>query len=154
MPRTRVAQIACSNLAEYLGSLGRNDEALDLARKAVILGPRECLSHNTLGECLLRTASRPGAPPGQLEEGIRELRTAVELNSSFADARVNLAMALMGTGQTDEARAQLTAALEAEPHHADAHQVLGELLAAQGDFRGAADEFARATALRPGSPGR
>jgi protein O-mannosyl-transferase len=140
---------AYANLAVYLESVERYDEALAMARRAVLLAPDEATAHNTLGTCLLRTASRAGSPAEQLNEGIAEFNTALRLLPGYADAQVNLAMALAAAGRRDEATTRLDAAIAQYPNHAEAHYELGRLRFAEGDLRSAAEHFQRAADLRP-----
>ncbi|MES1213577.1 MAG: tetratricopeptide repeat protein [Singulisphaera sp.] len=140
---------AYANLAVYLESVGRYDEALTIAREAVRLDPNEATAHNTLGICLIRLAASSENPAQQTSEGLAELNEALRLFPRYADAHVNLATALLATGQREQARQQLLDALQDDPLHAEAHNALGNLLAEDHDFRQAATQYEAAVAARP-----
>jgi len=140
---------AYANLAVYLESVGRVEEALQLAREAVKLGPDEATAHNTLGICLVRLAGSPTANAAMLNEGIAELQESLRLLPTYADAHVNLGLAYMASGRAAEARQEFDAALAKNHNHADAHYALAGMLAQQGDLRSAADHYVAAITARP-----
>src|SRR6185437_12914990 len=125
---------AYANLAVYLESVGKYDEALDLARQAIELGPEEATAHNTLGVCVMHLADRDPTSAAKRAEAVTELGEALRLFPEYADAHVNLAAVFVAEGQPEAARQQLAAALATVPEHADAHNVLGNIYFAQRDF--------------------
>jgi protein O-mannosyl-transferase len=140
---------AYANLAVYLESIERYDEALDMARTAVRLGSDEATAHNTLGICLMHVAERDPTSTATRDEAINELGEALRLFPDYADAHVNLASALLAGGQAEPARQHLETALAIQPEHADAHNVLGNLWFAEHDFQKAAEQYSLAVAARP-----
>jgi len=84
----------------------------------------------------------------RLDEAIVELRrvTAAEPRPEALHA---LAGALWHRGDATRAAEVLQAAIDADPRHADAHQLLGVIRAAARDWPGAAAALRRALALRP-----
>ncbi len=69
---------------------------------------------------------------GQVDEAIRELRRATELNPENADAHFNLAVIVGPRNRIDEAIVHLRKAIEINPRHAEAHRNLGVALGFQG----------------------
>ncbi|MBI4597300.1 MAG: tetratricopeptide repeat protein [Candidatus Omnitrophica bacterium] len=64
-------------------------------------------------------------------------------------ARLYLGNALIDAGRRDEARAQLTRALQLKPDYAEAHSNLGKILEQQGDLGAAMRRYQRALAINP-----
>jgi tetratricopeptide (TPR) repeat protein len=78
-------------------------EAIDQARQSVALKSDYGYAHMVLGMALLLSK--------QQEEGLAELRKAVDCNPEFADLHFRLGKALAGAGKSTEARASLEQAL-------------------------------------------
>jgi tetratricopeptide (TPR) repeat protein len=140
---------AYSNLSKHLDSLGRHEEALKLARRALLLGPHEPNVHNNLGVFLFEQGMREGFQPAQLEEAISHLRDTLRLDPDRVEARKNLASALVRTNRPDEAIEQLNAVLRTSPNHAEAHFDLANLLAGRDDLPQAARHYAEAVCIAP-----
>jgi spermidine synthase len=62
---------------------------------------------------------------GNLDEAIRNYRLALETKPTFADARTDLGVALLGKGVLEDAISQSRRALEDNPDPARAHYTLG-----------------------------
>lgn len=100
----RVHPLALNNLAVRLGaSPDTRPRALELARKAVALAPREPQFHETLGWILHQA--------GQHEQAIEHMARSVELLPRQAKYRLRLARALVATGQDRRARNMARVAL-------------------------------------------
>lgn len=144
---TVVLSYACS----MASNLGRLEEAIEIARRAVDQDPLSSLSYITLGLTLYRAGSFPEA-----EEAFR---VGIELSPQRANLRAYLAFVLLSRGRADEA---LAVALE-EPerwfrlealaviHHVvgrtrEADDALHELIEAGAD--GAAYQIASVYAVR------
>ncbi|MDE2368458.1 MAG: tetratricopeptide repeat protein [Burkholderiales bacterium] len=65
-------------------------------------------------------------------------------------ARLGIARAQMGAGNSAGARETVHAVLVEEPESADAHDLVGRLLIDQGDFEAALDSYRKAAELTPG----
>ena len=88
-------------------------ESIALGRQALATAPNDpmilcCVGHQNT--CL-----------GQADEGVRLLRRAAELDQSSAIARGLQALALIGTGQAEQAVEQLNEALRLSPHDTARH---------------------------------
>jgi putative PEP-CTERM system TPR-repeat lipoprotein len=92
-----------NNLAGVLARLG-DPQALEYAQRAHALAPQDASIQDTLGWLLVQR--------GQLEAGLRHLREARLRAPGNPAIRYHLAAALTQVGRTDEARAELDAALK------------------------------------------
>jgi tetratricopeptide (TPR) repeat protein/tRNA A-37 threonylcarbamoyl transferase component Bud32 len=81
--------------AVLLKILGRPEEALPFAKRAIELDARLAAAHNTLGDILMAT--------GRYDEAIGPLRTAIRLNPKFEPALERLEIASHRSGRADEA---------------------------------------------------
>jgi protein O-mannosyl-transferase len=93
---------------------------------------------------------------GELDEGIRHARHALELRPDYPEARTNLGIALAMRGQLVGAAAELEQALRDDPtdaaihyHLAVVHNDLGVALAAHGNVDEALTHFRRAIEVDP-----
>ena len=71
------------------------------------------------------------------------------LTPNFADAKINLGMALMRQGKMEEAIGCFKEVLAANPRQKDAHAYLGLVLAKQGKLKDAEKELAAAIQMDP-----
>ena len=83
------------------------------------------------------------------EEALPHLRRVVELDPGHAEARYQLATALLESRQYDDAIEEFRAALELMPDSAEVRNNLGVTLALQGKLDEAIDHFQQALAVRP-----
>lgn len=121
----------------YTERSARLKDAIDLSRKAIALDDRDPAARVSLGRAL--------ALEGAAERGLEELRTAVALDPSFAQAHFALAQALCYVDRPDAALAAVNEALRLSPHdphlwtflniRAVAHYIAGDLDAAAADER-------------------
>ncbi|HEY4307853.1 MAG TPA: tetratricopeptide repeat protein [Pirellulales bacterium] len=141
---------AYANLSSHVDSLGRHNEALDLAREALRLNPSEPNVHNNIGVFLFNDALRRGSPSAQIDEAIAHLRDTLQIDPERIEARKNLARALIVTGHTDEAIEEFSAALHTNPHLADIHFDLANALVGRDQLPAAAQHYEEAVRLQPG----
>jgi tetratricopeptide (TPR) repeat protein len=85
----------------------------------------------------------------RVEEGIRQLRTAVKLDPKLVEAQMALAGALIHVGRVDEAVAQSKEALRLRPDYGQLHCNLGALLTDLGRFEEARTHLQEALRLDP-----
>jgi tetratricopeptide (TPR) repeat protein len=86
----------------------------------------------------------------RLAEGIDEYRQAIEIKPNFTEARHNLAIALLKTGDLDGALEQLYLVLKLRPGHVTARNTLGNVLYQRHKFADAARYYEEAIAMEPG----
>jgi eukaryotic-like serine/threonine-protein kinase len=127
--------------ANLLASLGRGEDALRSARRAVDLDPRAARSRETLGYVLCAA--------GSLDAAEKELRAAIDLDRKFFLAHLSLAQVLEKLGKTEEGRAEYEEALRIDPRATPALKKLGNLLYRQGKIEEAATQYRLASQLDP-----
>lgn len=159
-----------------LVAAGRSAEAIAFARTAADLAPGDVEAQVTLGlahseqdiraamDCFSGVLAR--APQhtlarynlallfrrvDRLDDAIAELQRVVAAEPR-PEALQALGAAWWHRGEAPRAIEALRAALAADPRHADAHQLLGVVLAASRDWSGAAAALRRALQLRPQVP--
>jgi len=120
---------------------GQAREAVKPFRSALGLAP-SAGNHMYLGVAL--------AGAGDVDTGIRELRTALDLEPGNARAHLNLGSVYLQEGQEPAARAEFEKALELDPWLAEAHNNLGSMLAKDQKFEDAAGHLQLAAELDPG----
>lgn len=86
---------------------------------------------------------------GKIEEGITQLRKAIETEPDMLLAHHNLAAALVLAGRRDEGIAEYRRTLEIEPDYRNAHYNLGMALVEAGRVEEAAHHLQRAHELDP-----
>lgn len=123
---------------------GQFDLALEQARQVLARMPDDpaCLELVGVAYC---QSQRPA-------KGIRYLRRVADLANNNVAAHINLANALLSTGQPDEARSWLARALEGNPDNADALTLLATLARQQGDLNSAEQHLTRALQSDPTHP--
>lgn len=117
------------NLANYLSSTGRNEEALSLAREAVRLAPSVADAHNTLGGVLFLTSQeQPATGPARLAEAVEAFSQAIALEPEHVDALYNGAVASTVAGRHEEAARYYERIVARDPAAVDALVGLGRSL--------------------------
>ena len=147
--RNPQSAISYANLALHLNDLGRYDEALEMARDAVRVGPREAAAHNNLGMVLLSLGNRDGFKPGQIEEAERHLNDCLAINPKYAPAFSNLAYIMITSRRNEEAMSFFSRALDIDPRDARSLYGMGMVLEATGKRAEAIDYYARAVEQNP-----
>lgn len=174
MPNLIAAQ---TNLAHDLLAEGRTTEAIGHLAAVVRVKPASPSAHNNLGEALLRIPQRwadaeaqfqtalhldPAnfnaqlnlgnlySDTGQLALAIKHIEAALQQRPDSAPAHYNLANVLRRIhGRLKDAIAEYQISLRLNPAYAEAHNNLGDALAAVGRTAEAATQFATALQLRP-----
>jgi protein O-mannosyl-transferase len=119
-------------------------QAADCYRRAAEAEPHNQLMFELLGEALQEKGDLPGATMAW--------QRALSLQPGYLDASINLAVALAQTGDTDDAVAMLTAAIQANPseqHLADAYVNLGTVYVHRGDLNAAEAAYQNALSINP-----
>jgi tetratricopeptide (TPR) repeat protein len=155
--------LVCSDLARTLGAIGgpeNNRRALDVARRATALNPREADDWLQLGT-LLRTAASPEAAAGAFLRALDLDPSTVESCSALSQiaGRENragparfYASLLTEMENTKRTRDILWGTTYRHPEDAAAHERLARSLLAAGDLRRAGYQFQQVVTLRPTDP--
>jgi len=113
------------------------------AEKALALDDTLSEAHAALGQVLFIYEWRR-------DEGMRELRRALELNPNDQNAAHWYAMALAGTGRFDEALAQIQRARDIDPLAPMVHANVGFILYRAGRHQEAVEQLRNFVAIEPG----
>jgi Tfp pilus assembly protein PilF len=103
--------------------------------------PEDAASRAKLGAALVTA--------GDTDQGMAELRRALELDSSLAIAHFNLGATLAQQGKITDAITEYQAALKVDPDYYRAHNNLGSIYLRQGRFDQAAHYFYNALRINP-----
>jgi tetratricopeptide (TPR) repeat protein len=131
---------AQANLGAALYRVHRNAEALFAFRRAAQLNPANPETQQSLGELLL-DAGQPREAAGAFAQAMRLKKNDPALTLEYASA-------LVAAADLDQAE-QAVIALPGSDNSAEAHAVLGEIDEKRGNYRAAANHFARAAELDP-----
>lgn len=159
-----------------LGAQGKRTEAMAAMEKAVALNPDLSEGFNNLGVMRSSAGDLAGAEAA-FREAVRlqpdlvdaranlggllaerdfgeakwHFEAALRVKPNDARTRYGYAMALGRARDFEQAQRQLEAAVGADGEFAEAHQLLGDLLLAKGEARGAVAEYREALRIRPGA---
>lgn len=163
--------------ARWLAGERKTEDALVVAKKAVVAAPENPIVQYTLGlvhaarleneEAIraftetLRLNPRANAAElqlsrllllqGNVNEGLAHARAVVKAAPGSVDGRVQLATALLGRQDLAAAEAEVKTLLKQYPENAAVHSLQGYLLAKRGDSAGAIRALDRALELNPGN---
>ncbi|MBC8133376.1 MAG: tetratricopeptide repeat protein, partial [Deltaproteobacteria bacterium] len=130
------------NAGAALRELKLLEQALPYLRRARVLDPDDPQICFALGSTLFEL--------GQAECEA-ELARAIELDPTYADAYVNLAIVYSRLGQLERSAATARRALALAPNHVEAHATLAATLREQGEISLSLEHYRRALELRPDS---
>jgi Tfp pilus assembly protein PilF len=120
------------------------DAAVRHYQAAVQQAPDFYPAHNSLGVRALQK--------GDLKAAEEEFRRVLQLNSSSAQAYINLGNVLYVTRRNEEAKQALEAGLHLFPSSAMGHYLNGSVLVRLGDFKAAEEQLKTARELDPKMP--
>jgi tetratricopeptide (TPR) repeat protein len=140
---------AMANLSNHLSAVGRQAEAMELARRAVSIAPHESEVQGNLAALLMADASSRGFPPAELAEAVDHFEQAVAMNAENSNARKGLAFALIIGKKFQAAQDQLAAVLQKLPGDATALYGRGVAHEGRGDWAAACDDYAAALQANP-----
>jgi tetratricopeptide (TPR) repeat protein len=130
-----------AGLAEILWRTGNAKRAESELRAALGMDPYDASAYNLMGRVL--------AGEGQAAESLFDFEKATRLRSGYAPHLYDYALELSSVDRLDDARVAIDAALEADPDLAEAHELLGGLLAGKRQLAEAAHEYGEAIRLKP-----
>lgn len=103
--------------------------------------PNDAKSHNSLGLELAKS--------GNINQAIKEFKSALSMNPEFNDAANNLALAHLSLGEIDVAKEILEKLLEKSPNFSQAINNLGVIYLKEENFDEAETNFSRAIEIDP-----
>lgn len=136
--------MAHNNLGQYLGKLGRRDEAFEHFTAAVKLRPDYVLAQKNLGDIYIWRR--------ELDVAERHYREAIRIEPRYAEAHSSLGVALAQQGKMDEAIVYMEQAVTLKPTYTAGHTNLGLALAGSGRFDDAVQAYNNALKTDPTSP--
>lgn len=128
-------------VAEFLLTLGRSDEALVLAQRALRAYPHGVGVRATLGHALYAV--------GRDEEAREQFALAVRADPEDAAAWESLGALQGAAGEWEDARDSLRRAVALQPNSANAWRWLAHAEARTGDFKAASDALRHVLTLTP-----
>jgi protein O-mannosyl-transferase len=151
-----------ADLGATLQAMGRSDEAQTEYGEALRIAPDFAGAHYMLGLSLL-ASGRPAEALGHFQETIKLHDAGSNGASGLAgigwipdsmagDARMNLGIALLETGDKEGAIMAFQAILVPDPENARVRNYLGLALAAEDRLPEAADQYQHALRIMPGYP--
>src|SRR5439155_12822487 len=136
-PQSAAAYIGLGAAEAKLGDRARAAAAL---HRSIEIDPRSPKAHYSLGLFLADE---------NLAAAVPEFQTALSLEPDYPEARLALALAWQGLGETQKSVAEYRAVLRRRPYSADAHNGLGLVYNQTDQFPEAVAEFRKAVALKP-----
>jgi tetratricopeptide (TPR) repeat protein len=103
--------------------------------------------HQVLALALQRMGDLLAAEKNDSDQAVQILQEAVAADPTYADARLDLAMAYYRAGHLDKAGTEAAAVVKADPRNARALQLLGNVEFAQGSFTVSAEHLRAALGL-------
>jgi protein O-mannosyl-transferase len=134
-----VALLVCLGLTRQ--QLGYWKDSETLFGHSLAVTPDSAVTHLFFADALKRK--------GCTEAALSHLQETVRLKPTYAEARYNLGVALVGLGRTDEAIREYQEAIHLQPDYFQAHNNLGAALAAQGQNDEAIAQYQEAIRLQP-----
>ena len=129
------------SLGRILAETGQPGEAEVLFRQALSIDPYDATAHDLLGRALVAK--------GSMTEAVYEFERAVRLRPRYEPNLYDYALMLMQLNRPEESERIAREAIEADPKQADAHELLGIMLARKGRLAEAAGEYQVVVQLRP-----
>jgi len=130
-----------TGLAEILWRTGSNDRAASELGDALRMDPYDASAYDLLGRIM--------AGRDQAAQSLFALEKATRLRPGYAPHLYDYALELSSVNRLDDAQASARAALRADPDMAEAHELLGGLLAGRRQLAEAAHEYGEAIRLKP-----
>lgn len=129
----------------YMEGHKRNKNRLDLAKLLLDEGKKRNEKYAPLQNAYGLLYMHRGA----LSLALQHFQAAVELDPSFAEARMNVGLTTLGFRNYEVAKAQCSKTIELQPTNYDAHNCLGAALRGLKDLDGAEAAYKKAKDLDP-----
>ncbi len=143
-PESPYLPYAKRRLATTMADFGQPEEAIRVLNDFLSESPDEPDAHYYLGRLYKER--------GNIEEAVRELRMAVQLDNFNGIYVAELGASLMRLGEKEQALKWLEKALELKPCNANAHLALASYYWSKQDLNRTAEELKKALFIRPWNP--
>ena len=130
-----------TNLANLLVRTGQAEAADAALRRALDIDPYDAAAYNLSGRVL--------AGKGEMPEALYDFAKATRLRPDYGPYLYDYALMLLHLNRYDEAQEPAEAAVRADPNLAEAHDLLGGLLARRAQLDQAASQYREAVRIRP-----
>jgi tetratricopeptide (TPR) repeat protein len=129
------------SLASLLAAAGQIDSATAASQHALSIDPYDAATYNLTGRLL--------AGNGKAPEALFDFQKATLLRPGYGPYLYDYALMLVRLNRLDEAQESAQAAIHADQNLAEAHELLGGLLARKTQLSEAAAEYEKALQVRP-----
>ncbi|PKN51618.1 MAG: hypothetical protein CVU55_11810 [Deltaproteobacteria bacterium HGW-Deltaproteobacteria-13] len=133
--------LAHGNLAAALLADGKNEEAIDHYKKAVLIKPNSATPYDLLGNAYTKL--------GQYPLAIDNYNKAILLKPDYANAYSNRGTAYSGLGRKERAIEDYTQAIRLQPDYADAYYNRGTTYFESGQYQKAAQDYDETIRIKP-----
>ena len=140
--RIEISSLRNEATSHHLSHLGRREEALKAARKAVELDPKNPKNRDRLGDCHF--------DQDQYDEALREYQLCVTLEPTVANYHQDLGVTLLEMARFDQAESELKEAIRLDPQAPVFHENLSRVYARTGRLDLAAASLRKSLGI-PGS---
>jgi tetratricopeptide (TPR) repeat protein len=129
------------SLAGLLAAAGQIDRAEVASQRALSIDPYDAATYNLTGRLLAGTGNAPAA--------VFDFEKATRLRPGYGPYLYDYALMLVRLNRLDEAQESAQAAILADQNLAEAHELMGGLLARKRQLSEAAAEYQKALQARP-----
>lgn len=133
---------AYTAIGAYYIQEGRDNEALAMLQKAVVIMPDYDKAHYNIGSIYWRK--------GYLDAAAAAFKKAVEISPDYAKAHINLGLVLAAKGDYNGAISEYEKALKLMPENAVLYNNIGNAYSATGAYGKALDAYRAAVGIEPG----
>jgi protein O-mannosyl-transferase len=140
------------NLATYLSSQRRYDDAKAHYERALAIDPKDPTAHRNFAALLLHLVDERGNADGKLEKAIGHLNEALQLGADPTKVYTGLGMAMVQSGKPREAENYFASALHLREDNPEALYGMATVLGPQGKLAQAESYARRALEIKPDYP--
>ena len=134
--------IVYQNLGFAYGRLGRNEEEIEVCKKAVKIKPDYAEAYNSLGAAYYRI--------GRIQDAINAYQQTIKNKPDYVDAYNNLSVAYVRLGRFQDAVDVSLQAIKLKPDFVKAYNSLGTAYNKLGRYPEAIENYRQAIRLNPG----
>ena len=142
-------------MSRVMALYGRNEEALQRAKRAAQLAPQNVKAQAALAMAQdwyaswLQEHGRDAEATASYQQAITTARAAIALDKTYPEAYAYLAETYADLNDWPNASASIQSAIDIDPNRVDVQRALGYVRESQGNYSGAADAYEQAIKLSP-----